>query len=222
VVGGQDCIELAAQRAHEHRVCRQRARGVECFCGRQQQALVLVAEQPAFTRMRIERAQGQPWRGDSPPPLQRVAGDATRLDDALRRHARDRVAQREMRGHEHDPQATRREHHRNGNVGGDMRQKLSDPGKPVAGGVQRRLIDRPGDDRVDLAGESQSRGGFDALGHHAPRLDVGRRPIFPPADDPYVSVDRLPQRLADHLRADPPRIAHRYCETRPRGWRGHG
>ena len=123
--------------------------------------------------------------------------------------------------HEDDSEAARREHHRHGNIGGNMRQEFRDPGKPIPRGVQRRLIDRPGDDGVDLARERQPRGGFDALRRHASGFDVARRPVFRAAHDAHVGVDRLPQRFANHLRADPAGIAHRNCETRPRRWRGH-
>jgi len=53
-----------------------------------------------------------------------------------------------MRGHEHDAQPPRRQHHGYRNVTGDMREEFRDARKAIAGGVQRQLVDGPGDDGV--------------------------------------------------------------------------
>ena len=219
-------VEFSAQRAHEHGIGRERTRGVERRRGGPQQAIVLVAEEPAFAGVRVERAQGEARRRDAPPVPQRVGGDAPRLHDALRRHRCDRVPQREVRRHEHDAQPPRRQHHGHGNITGDMGEEFRYPGKAIAGGVQRQFVDRSGDDGVGFTGERESRRGLDILCGRPTRLDVARRPsrsaVLPAADDADICVERLPQRFAHHFGTDPSRVAHGHRETRPGRWGSQG
>ena len=171
--------------------------------------------------MRVERAQREAWRADAPPLLQRGRRDAPGGDHTVRGDARDRVTQRQMGGDEYDAEPAGGQHHRDRNVTGNVREKLRDARKAIARRVERRLVDRSGDDRLHLAAQGKPSRGFDALRRDATGFDVARHTVLPAADDPDVRVERLAQCLADDLRPNPARIADGDSEARTRSRATH-
>ncbi|OLE16758.1 MAG: hypothetical protein AUG20_00800 [Gemmatimonas sp. 13_1_20CM_3_60_15] len=86
MIGRDDRVELAAHRAHEHRVRRKwpgdagsSRRGLE-------NASFLIAKPSAVAPVRIQRTQGNPWLRDVEPVLEPVASDFGRLLDDLGPH----------------------------------------------------------------------------------------------------------------------------------------
>ena len=77
---------------------------------RRDEALLLVAEQPALAGMRV-----QPGHGDARPRLapgaQRLVGDADRLQHRIEAHQLDRAAQRHVDAHQHHAQFVVGQHH---------------------------------------------------------------------------------------------------------------
>ena len=115
-----DQVELARvaggmARAHEHRVRRKRAAGVDALGARRahrrrDEALLLVAEQPAFACMRVEAGHRDARPRLSPRRGRRV-GDADRLQHRIETHQLDRAAQRHVDADQHHTQFVVGQHH---------------------------------------------------------------------------------------------------------------
>lgn len=173
VVGHRDDqVEGAAARAHEHRVRRERALRVDAFgaCGldgRGDDLDLLAPEQPALAGMRV-----QPGHRDARRALPPGGGgmrDAQRAQHGVVGDELDRLAQRDVDRHQHHTQLLVGQHHAHRRqlaaVGCQGLQHLGVARKRHAGGRQRLLVDRRGDQGRSLAGT-----------HPAHRLlDAGRR-----------------------------------------------
>ncbi len=186
--------------------------------GGPQHALVFIAEHPAFAGVRVERADRETGRRDSPPPLERGRGDAARFDDALRGHACDDVAQRQVCRHEDDAQTPGRQHHGDRHVAREMREKFRHTWVTVSRGIEGPLAHGTRDDGIRLAAQGQPCRCFDRLRRGAPSFELIARGAVvrsPPPNEPHVRVERLPQRLPNNLRPDPSRIAYCNRQTGP-------
>ena len=128
-----------------------------------------------------------------------------------------------MRRYEDDAQSAGRQHHRDGDVPGDVGENLRDARKAITCGVQRRFVHGACDDGIDLTTQREAGRGLDALRRDATGFDVTRRAILPPpaADDPDVRIERLAQRLADDFRPDPARISDGDSDARTRSGAAH-
>ncbi len=185
------------------------------------------------TFVRIERAHRQTRPGDPPPRRERPLRDAAAAHDALRRHLGRHVLEGNVGGHEHDAQRSRRQHHGDLHVTREVRQQLGEAGIPEAREVERVLVHRPSDDRVDLAGESEAHrvldrlpgdaaGDFREQGAGSSNLRCLGAPcsLLPAPYQHDIRVQRAHgERLRHDFRPDPPRIAEGDGET---GAGGHG
>jgi hypothetical protein len=123
-----------------------------------------------------------------------VVDDAQRIDDALNRQRRRHVLQRQMRGSQRDPQrplAGAGQHHHHVRRMGALGEILGMAGEGHAGIVDGALLERCGDDRVELTGEravdcaiqqiqhvtAVGRVEFARLRQHAERLMLHANPL---------------------------------------------
>jgi len=133
VIWSDDGVELAAQGAHEDGVGGKWTRDSSRARGRCEKPGVFVAKSSTVTRVRIQRAQGQPGLVDSKPFAQAPRRDFRRFDDHFRGQSSAHRAQRNVRGGEHHSQFFGSEHH--GDPGtGERRQHLGVTGIVVAAG----------------------------------------------------------------------------------------
>ena len=113
--------------------------------------------------MRIHRAERDPWLPDSPPlaecPLGRPAGAEHALLGEQRRH----VPEGHVGRDQHDAQLLRREHHRDVHIAREVCEPFGVTRIGKARQMQRVLVGRCGDDRVDLALQSQLHRGLDGV-----------------------------------------------------------
>ena len=167
VVHRHHAIELAVARPLQQRVGGKGPLGVDSRPnrprnGRGNQSGLLVTKQPVFTRMRVERADSNPHRPTTPRshhPRHEPRQQADRRLDPLHgkqtRHTRNRRMQRDMR----HPQPLLRpyrhprrqvEHHRAVAHATFMSQNFRMAGEINPPRTQRILVERRGDDRLDL------------------------------------------------------------------------
>ena len=181
-------VELAAERLDEHRIARHRALerqapGAELLDHRQDHVDVLAPEQAAFAGMGIERADADPRPLDAEVE-HGLMGQLEHPAQPLGRDPPGHLGERHMRRDVADLEPVVGEQHAAARAAGQLGQDLGMAGVGVARGVERLLVDRRGDDRVDLARERQPHGALDrgegepaALGAELAGLDrrLGRR-----------------------------------------------
>jgi hypothetical protein len=116
---------------------------------RREQLVVLSTEAPAVAGVGVERAERDTRLLDAEPFAQPLARDASRFDDDLAREKAWDVAQRNVRGGQHDPEgighpargARRGEHHGDG-AAGACGEQLGVSREVVAAGEERVLVER--------------------------------------------------------------------------------
>jgi len=156
VVHRHDEIEVAADGPEEHGVGGERALrvdpgGLHGSNGRRDLRFFLaVPEQAVLSRVRVDRADRDPRRGDAGADQCIVSApdgpfDQRRIDPG------NRVDQADMRRAVNHPQVGCRQHHRDFGRGGQRCQQFRVPGIPVAGRMQGLLVQRRGADGVDVA-----------------------------------------------------------------------
>ena len=112
--------------------------------------VVLGPEQAVLAAVRVDARHGDPRRRDPHAPQVPMAG-ADRLEHPLRRRPVDRGAQRDMGRDVDDVQPLGGEQHPRRLLPGQVREQAGVAVVVVAGGVQRLLVDRRGDDAGGLA-----------------------------------------------------------------------
>jgi hypothetical protein len=105
-------IELAAHRAHEHRVGGERSADAGFARRGREKVHVIAAESPAVTRMRIERAERDSRLVDAEPLPQSGARDACRFSYRFRAQLLAHLSERNVGGRQHDAELLGGEHHR--------------------------------------------------------------------------------------------------------------
>ena len=135
MIGSEDRVELAAQRAHEHGVGGQGPRGAERPRRGGEETLILVAEEPGLPGMGVERAHRQSRRRDGKPIAQRGERDAADADDPLGRELAGDFAQRQVRRDEDDTQAGHHQHHHRLGASGQAPEELRHSGESVPGNM---------------------------------------------------------------------------------------
>jgi len=134
VVGRDHRIELAAHRAHEHRVGRERPVDSRGACCRRENFRIFAPESAAIARMRIQRAERDPRLRDSEPAAQTLARQSGRSSYRFRGQLLDHVVERNMSRRQHHAELVRREHHRDARAR-EVPQHLGVSGIVVATGV---------------------------------------------------------------------------------------
>ena len=139
---------------------------------------LLVAEQPAFAGMRVQPGHRDARRAPGPRRAARAVGDAQRLQHGVEVDRVDGAAQRQVDGHQHHAQLVVGQHHahrrRRRRRGASACSISVWPGKGHAGGGQRLLVDRRGDDGRHLAGAAPARRRA-SMQRAAARAGSGRR-----------------------------------------------
>jgi hypothetical protein len=236
VVGCQHRIEFATHGTHKDGVRRDRARGTESLHCWGEHPLLLVAEEPLLSCMRVQCAHRQPRLRDPEPVAQPPARHLAGAHDLVGGQDQGDIAKREMRGDQHHSQLVARQHHRHVDVAGEMRQPLGMSGKRKPCEVQRVFLCGSGDDAIHFTGERQLRGAFhrapgDSAGVNcatardtlrlAPRTDWlvarggDRCDLFAGADQGDVGIQLRGQRCGHDLRSNAARIPKGHREPDP-------
>ena len=160
-------VELAAGRADEHGVGRQRTDDVRSPLPSADDrgldhAAFFVAEGAGLTRVRVQRGDRQPR------PIQAVESTQMSLRqrdgrcDTLYRQCRRHRGQPQMRRDQHHAQAAADEHHAHLGRAGQTGQQFGVAGIPVPGRVPHGFADRRGDQSVQVAVHGEPDAGFHA------------------------------------------------------------
>ena len=189
--------------------------GAELLDHGRHDVLVLAPEQAALAGMRVERADADPRLLDAE-VQKRLVGQREDAAQALGRHPLGHVGQRHVGRDMRDPQAVVRQHHAAALAARQVGQDLGVAGIGVARLVERLLVDRRGDDRIDLARQRQLHGPLDR-GEGEP-AGLGAEPA---GRDRLLGGGRLDQpdvRPAAAMRADSaPRMPRRRGGVRHAG-----
>jgi hypothetical protein len=205
VIGGQHRVELSSHGPHEHRICRQRTRGLKHLRRGPKDPLLLVAEQARLAGMRIHRADRHSGPLDAPPVPQRLIhglpGSHHPLDGEQGWH----VPERHMGRDQYHAQRMAvgiagcgfgGQHHRHIDIAGEVGQPFGVTGIGEAGEMEGMLVGGGGDDGVHFAAESELHGRFDRVAGDAARADLalavraGVAAAVSPGSDRYLTLRR--------------------------------
>jgi hypothetical protein len=172
-----DQVEIALERPVEEGVGRQRAFDFPAAgdAGPDRRLdlrlLLAAAEEAGLAGVRVDAAHGDAGVRDAGADDELAAARDRALDQS-RVDPLDGVEEADVRGHVDHVQPGRHEHQ--GDLGGAGQgcEELRVAGEPVAGGVERLLVDRRGADRVDLA---RAREGHRPLDEPVRRFATGGR-----------------------------------------------
>jgi len=154
VIGRDHRVELPPHRPHEDRVRRERPRNSAGAGGGSEYLLVFAAKPAPIAAVRIEGAESDSRLGDSEQIPQRGKGDRCRPHDHFGIELLWNFPEREMRRRQDDAQPIRGKHHCDRRPR-QRAQHLGVPGVVVPSRMERRLVDRGGDDPIDAAGHRE-------------------------------------------------------------------
>ena len=141
--------------------------GAERLDRRRDRLDLFAAHRAAFAGVRIEAGEGEARPRDAEAAPHVGGDDARGRDDELpRQTAAEASAQRDVDRDRHDGERRRPDHHHRLRLAApiafsELAEKFGVAGKLEAGGVERRLGDRIGDDGARCAGLYRSDGAFD-------------------------------------------------------------
>ena len=141
MIRGDDDVEFPAHRANEHSIGGERTERAEFSCDRRQQLAVLGPESAAITGVRVQRAEGNARLRDVIPVLQPFACETDRIAKRGGGECGGNVAERQVRGRQHDAQRIAGEHHRRFPTR-QVGEQLGVAGRVVAAKQQRMLVER--------------------------------------------------------------------------------
>jgi len=195
MVGRDHGIELAAHRTHEHRVGRKRSRDCRRARRRREQSIVFIAEPAAVARVRVQRTESESRIVDGEPFLEATARHVGRIDNRFEGESLANIAQRDVGRRQHDPQLVRRQHHRHPRSS-ELGEHLCMAGVVVAAREQRRLVDRRGDDAIDVSVHRQLHRPLDG---EAAQLSRGRHAhLCPPVANRFLDFDSCASSANDY------------------------
>ena len=145
------------------------ARGDSLLLGRadrrRDQALFLVAEQALLAGVGIERQDRQARALQREAAAQVLGDDAQGLQDGARAEPFRNLPERQMGGHQADPQPFAGQHHHHPFAAAALGEQLGMPGKGQPGRTDRGLVDRSGDHARGLLRATAGHGRLHIVDH---------------------------------------------------------